>query len=100
MSDKPEEQQQGARKHQPSFEEILQGVHGFLWQPIAVCLERFLARLHFHPPDAPRARVALHNRGVEDLCDRLILVREGDIRLEMPLVRRHPALVDERCTDR
>src|SRR3989442_1152173 len=26
MSDKPEEQQQGARKHQPSFEEVLQGV--------------------------------------------------------------------------
>src|SRR5436309_800479 len=26
MSDKPEEEQQGARKHQPSFEEILQGV--------------------------------------------------------------------------
>jgi len=26
MSDKPEEHQQGARKHQPSFEEVLQGV--------------------------------------------------------------------------
>ena len=26
MSDKPEEQQQGTRKHQPSFEEVLQGV--------------------------------------------------------------------------
>ena len=26
MSDKPEEQQQGARKHQPSFEEVLRGV--------------------------------------------------------------------------
>src|SRR5207253_2840763 len=26
MSDKPEEQPQGARKHQPSFEEVLQGV--------------------------------------------------------------------------
>src|SRR5256886_9899573 len=26
MSDKPEEQQQGARKNQPSFEEVLQGV--------------------------------------------------------------------------
>src|SRR5437762_12745136 len=26
MSDKPEEHQQGARKHQPPFEEVLQGV--------------------------------------------------------------------------
>ena len=34
MSDKPEEQQQGARKHQPSFEEVLQGVQ--VEEPIPV----------------------------------------------------------------